>query len=177
MISEGEAGKIFDKLINRDECIKRIMDIDPKLHSHFPVLYSEISRDAFISYVFGSFSGSIILSAVLLETALEEALMEKKDYSKTKIKNLKLGQLIDKAYREGLISEESKEIADYINECRNNLAHSDTKDADKRVKAGSDPTEDWIQSIDRDKKSNEDTAKSIINNTKKILLEIYSNQR
>ena len=205
MISEEEeAGKLFDRLINRDECIKRIMDIEKILYpNNFPVLYSGISRDAFISYVFGSFSGSIILSAVLLETALQEARIEKskknfektpktsgnttKVYkeesvtrgksksSKTKIAELKFWQLIKEAYSEGLISEESMEIADFIRHCRNDLAHSSYKDVAKRIKAGSNPTEDWCQSSVRDKKANEDTAKRIINSTKKILLEIYSN--
>ena len=176
MISEEEKEKEnFYKNFNLDNCIKRIRDIEKILYpSNFSVLYSGISRDVLISYVFGSFSGSIILSGVLLDTALREALMKKnvEKYSK----RIKFWEHIEDAYSEGLIREESKKIAHYIRKCRNDLAHSIYRDALKREMAGLNPTEGWIQVIDKDEKANEDTAKSIINHTKKILLEIFSNQ-
>ena len=176
MISEEEKEKEnFYKNFNLDNCIKRIGDIEKTLYpSNFSVLYSGISRDVLISYVFGSFSGSIILSGVLLETALKEALRKKnvEKYSN----DIKFGKLIKNACSEGLISEESMKIADCIRECRNDLAHSNYEDAYGRKIAGLNPTEGWIQDIDRGEKANEDKAKSIINHTKKILLEIFSNQ-
>ena len=175
MISEEEAGKIFDKIFNRNECIMRIKEMTQKrVFFGISKFLIELLDDVYISFFSGSFAGCIILSGVLLETALEEELM-KEGCSKNSIKNLELERLINLAEKKGIIKKDTADKAHDVRRWRGDCAHADSKQTYLRVIAPN-AIEDWCQVIDREEKAKA-KARDAITKANEILLEIYSDQR
>ena len=154
MISDEKAREILDKIFNHNECANRIKETtEERVYYGISNFLFELLDEVWLSFVYGSFAGCIILSGVIIETALTEEL----------------------AKEAGIIGDETTEIADTLRKLRDDYVHPSIKETVARAKS---PTsiEDWIQVINRIDKEKFD-AKEAIKNADKILLEIYSEQR
>ena len=174
MINDEKAKEILDEIFNRDKCISRIKEITKReMYYGISEFLSELLlEEMWLSYVYGSFAGCVILSGVAVETALTEELV-KKGYSKKHLGECTLEKLIDSAERDGIIKETAGE-ARKLKELRNKYVHPDIKEAVARAK--SPILEGLIHVIERKEKEKPD-AKGAIEKAYKILLEIYSEQR
>ena len=175
MISDEKAREILDKIFNHNECANRIKETtEERVYYGISNFLFELLDEVWLSFVYSSFAGCIILSGVIIETALTEELA-KEGYSKRRLKKLTLKQLIESAKEAGIIGDETTELADKLRKLRDDYVHPSIKETVARAKS---PTsiEDWIQVINRIDKEKFD-AKEAIKNADKILLEIYSEQR
>ena len=173
MISDEKAREIIDKTFNFDECVSRTKEVTDKK------VYFEISDFLFSfldkighSYVYGSFTGCIILSGVSVEIALTEELA-KHGYPRRCLESFNFSQLIESGKEEGVISEDTAKTAHELRKLRNKYVHPTIKRVYDRVESRA---EDILQSIKYDEEEKSD-ALNAFKKAEKILPKIYSEQR
>lgn len=107
-----------------DDRVKRCMQMVPLTYqAALPDLLWEYTVEATRLYINAHFMGVILLCAALAEIVLADQLKGKLRLTVTTLKKLRLSDMIVKAHKDGILSDQEKSQVDALTKLRNDLIH------------------------------------------------------